>query len=147
MEHKEIKAPFTEDQAKVLNEYQVAGMMHPFTCCSHDGCKRDESVNHGVLIASKNGWICPCGKYKQDWAHSFMADKSFVERRKQFKPMSMKQSKRMKSEIKKLNGTGKNQARFMKQAKRWFGKNPNRKVIIMETDSGEKLITREQLIK
>ena len=69
-----IKAPFTDEQVASLNEYQQLGLMHPFTCCSHDGCKKDATVKHGILIASNEGWTCPCGKWKQDWAHKFMTD-------------------------------------------------------------------------
>jgi hypothetical protein len=30
--------------------------------------------NEGMLKATTDGWICPCGEYKQDWAHDFMAE-------------------------------------------------------------------------
>jgi hypothetical protein len=68
-----IKAPFTEEQVLALNEYQHLGIVHPFTC-GLEGCKKSEQENDGVLIATEQGWICPCGKYKQDWAHAFMAE-------------------------------------------------------------------------
>ncbi len=64
-----ITAPFTEEQVERLNKYQNERRFHPFTCCSY-GCKREDE---GILIATKDGWVCPCGKYKQDWAHDFMA--------------------------------------------------------------------------
>lgn len=67
-----IFAPFTEEQVKNLNIYQDS-WFHPFTCCGHNGCKRREH-NDGILIATTEGWICPCGKYKQDWAHAGMAE-------------------------------------------------------------------------
>ena len=30
--------------------------------------------NEGILIAQEDGWICPCGEYRQDWAHAFMTE-------------------------------------------------------------------------
>jgi len=77
-----IKAPFTKEQVKKLNEYQMSGCFHPFTCCGHDGCVRDEDNNYGLLIATEDGWVCPCGKWKQDWAHKFMSKgppKEFID--------------------------------------------------------------------
>lgn len=77
-----IKAPFTQEQVDKLNEFQKLGKFHPFTCCSPDifDCKRKKDEGEtpeerqGILIASNEGWICPCGKYQQDWAYSFMID-------------------------------------------------------------------------
>lgn len=80
-----ITAPFTDEQVDALHEWQ-AGMVkidlpdggmiiqpiHPFTCCSHNDCKRLEQPNEGALIPTNDGWVCPCGKYKQDWCHDFM---------------------------------------------------------------------------
>lgn len=60
-------------------------MSHPYTCGGSgqiNECKRQlaydkrfkgEQVeftndNEGVLIATEQGWVCPCGKYTQDWA-------------------------------------------------------------------------------
>lgn len=75
-----IKAPFTEQQVKNLNAYQAQGKFHPFTCCGgnyegNDKCERQNRTGEGLLKASVNGWICPCGKYTQDWAHESMAEK------------------------------------------------------------------------
>lgn len=77
-----IKAPFSEEQVIKLNEYQKSEKGHPFTCCSPSDitdCKRKNDnpedtyeEREGILIATKEGWICPCGKYKQNWAHPFM---------------------------------------------------------------------------
>ena len=130
-----IKAPFTEEQVKILNEYQKSGNFHPFTCCSQDldSCKRKNSnsqrsqkqqeyltngvewlkqrvaelnnplykveelvdwqmanilasedipytdENEGVLIATTDGWICPCSEYKQNWTHQFMAESKIIK--------------------------------------------------------------------
>jgi hypothetical protein len=69
-QHSEIV--FTDDQVASLNAYQVAGVMHPFTC-GHG----DHSVE---LVAYPEGWRCPVtGAVVQLWAHSFMADWSWAE--------------------------------------------------------------------
>lgn len=81
-----IKAPFTKEQVDTLNYYQEGNMGHPYTCGGSGRipeCKRQiaydkrfkgEQVeftneNEGVLIATEQGWVCPCGKYTQDWSH------------------------------------------------------------------------------
>lgn len=58
----------------ILNEHQQDGMYHPYTCnrgfpeCEVNVEPRDWSKD-GVLIATETGWVCPCGKYRQDWYH------------------------------------------------------------------------------
>ena len=76
-----ITAPFTDEQVDALNKYQQSGLFHPFTCCSPEKikeCTRASGESEGLLIATNEGWICPCGKYKQDWAHSFMTDSKYL---------------------------------------------------------------------
>lgn len=68
-----INAPFTEEQVAKLNEYQTLGFMHPFTC-GGEYCTRGTENNWWLLIATPAGWVCPCGKYKQSWAHTFMLE-------------------------------------------------------------------------
>lgn len=85
MEIAQIKAPFTDEQVKALNEFQHHGRVHPFTCCSPEEiseCLRakprgtmDYATSEGMLIATNDGWVCPCGKYTQEWAHEFMTQK------------------------------------------------------------------------
>ena len=72
----QLKAPFTKGQVDALNKYQNEGKFHPFTCCSHPvpECERKAGKSEGKLIATVNGWICPCGKYTQYWAHEFMGN-------------------------------------------------------------------------
>jgi hypothetical protein len=68
-----VQAPFTEEQVSNLNQYQSAGVMHPFTCGeAHKG--------EVLLVATTGGWVCadPSCDYTQDWAHGFMADGSFL---------------------------------------------------------------------
>lgn len=86
-----IFAPFTDEQVKLLKGWQsgeatfetiigesgpnpltLMAPPHPFTCCSHEGCDRQSQPNQGTLIPSKDGFICPCGKYTQKWCHDFM---------------------------------------------------------------------------
>lgn len=68
-----IIAPFTDKQVELLNIYQSLGFTHPFTC-GGEHCKRDNREDRGVLVATNDGWVCPCGKYNQNWAHGFMLD-------------------------------------------------------------------------
>jgi len=80
-----ITAPFTKEQVEKLNKYQKEGKFHPFTCTGQLIEQEDEKgkfteksrsvcENEGILIATEEGWVCPCGQYKQDWAHSFMLE-------------------------------------------------------------------------
>lgn len=63
-----INAPFTPDQVTNLNRFQNRDDIHPFTCPGERlECERDRR-----LIATEDGWICPCGEYQQLWAHEMM---------------------------------------------------------------------------
>lgn len=68
-----IRSPFTPAEVEALNKWQrdPVPVMHPFTCPGSDmeGCPMLDRV----LIATAAGWICSCGRYKQDWAHAYMA--------------------------------------------------------------------------
>ncbi len=72
MEEKSIKSPWTDEQVKALNEFQKLGFVHEYTCGGKN-CKRSKVEDNRVLVATNNGWVCPCGEYKQDWAqeHAF----------------------------------------------------------------------------
>lgn len=76
----QIVAPFTNEQVEALNEFQKNPLPHPFTCA---GENRKECPNDGILIATTDGWVCPCGRYKQYWAFSFMVDKEVLEKEKE----------------------------------------------------------------
>jgi hypothetical protein len=69
----ENKVIFTEEQVSELNRYQEERQFHPYTCCSGGentpNCQRRSGKNEGILIATTEGWVCPCGEYKQYWAH------------------------------------------------------------------------------
>lgn len=76
---------FSKDNVEMLNVSPHLKKYHPYTCDGHDipHCKRElvyndrndgldveySDENEGVLIATDNGWICPCGNYTQDWFH------------------------------------------------------------------------------
>lgn len=62
-------APWTNQEVKVLNEWQKRGDVHPFTCGGDNNGLRCSAV----LLATPEGWACPdgCG-YTQDWCHGFM---------------------------------------------------------------------------
>ena len=64
-----MKKVWTDEMVKKLNECQENPMFHGYTCCGYNGCIRSEQKNDGKLIATKDGWVCPCGNYKQDWYH------------------------------------------------------------------------------
>jgi hypothetical protein len=70
-----VEAPFTPDQVASLNAYQVAGVMHPFTC----GGGHTNGCGEVRLIAAEDGWRCASDTcdYRQGWAHAFMADWSW----------------------------------------------------------------------
>lgn len=57
----------SKEQVAKLKKRQEEGFIHPYTCCSHDGCERSTENNWGTLIPTRKGWICPCGKYKQEY--------------------------------------------------------------------------------
>lgn len=83
-----VYAPFTDEQVEKLKQWQSGDGWyyepdkndvlnfklppHPFTCCGHDGCTRPEELDDGILIPTTEGWVCPCGKWKQNWCHDFM---------------------------------------------------------------------------
>ena len=69
----DIKSPFTKEEVDKLNKFQNSGEFHPFTCDRvSQKCETKTSKKEGILIATEMGWICPCGEYKQYWAHDFM---------------------------------------------------------------------------
>lgn len=64
-----ITAPWTDEQVESLNEFQVSGVMHPFTCNRHPAER--------ILMALPEGWECPSCDYTQTWAHRWMVDGSW----------------------------------------------------------------------
>ena len=65
---KKINATFTDGQVKNINEYQVNGTFHPFTCTS----------GSHLLVAKNDGMHCPiCQAFLQTWVWDGMADGSW----------------------------------------------------------------------
>ena len=57
----------TKEKIKELQKQQDNPMLHPYTCCSYNGCDRLNQPKEGQLIPTEDGWICPCGKWKQPY--------------------------------------------------------------------------------
>ena len=57
----------SKEQVQKLQDRQDDTRYHPYTCCSYDGCERDKQPNWGALIPTEDCWVCPCGKYKQEY--------------------------------------------------------------------------------
>jgi hypothetical protein len=77
----QIRAPWTQEQVDALNRYQREGRFHAFTCGCDDRCdaahvahaEKNDDRDYGLLVATKDGWVCPVCGYTQNWAHAFMA--------------------------------------------------------------------------
>lgn len=66
---------FTSQEVGNLNFFQNRREFHAFTCEPSAAGRKSRSEcpdGEGVLIATEDGWVCPCGAYTQKWAHSFM---------------------------------------------------------------------------
>jgi len=59
---------WTDEQVANLNAYQKDRRFHPFTCPGDN----THCQNQRDLIATREGWVCACGEYRQNWAHDFM---------------------------------------------------------------------------
>lgn len=65
-----MKSKYSKKQIEQFNKSQTNNTFHPYTCDrKHKDCEvnikpRDLKKN-GVLIATKDGLVCPCGNYKQ----------------------------------------------------------------------------------
>lgn len=68
------RAPWTDEEVRLLNEHQKNPMFHPFTCGSGRRTDKDHLDGEGVLVATNEGWVCPFCDYKQDWCHQTMID-------------------------------------------------------------------------
>ena len=62
-----VVAPWSEEQCLVLNRLQHDDRLHPYTCPGErQFCRGDDGRRR--LRATPHGWICRCGRYRQDWA-------------------------------------------------------------------------------
>jgi len=53
--------PWSDEKVTRLNKHQKDGRFHPYTCPgNYKVCE-----NQRELVATTNGWVCQCGKYKQ----------------------------------------------------------------------------------
>lgn len=74
-----IRPPFTPEQVQRLNEGQTNtgdGMIHPYTC----RYRSEKPHGHvggdlGVMIATRDGWVCPYCDYTQEWAASALLER------------------------------------------------------------------------
>lgn len=73
-----MEKPWSQEYVDILNANQNNTRFHPYTCGGgnkgiNPKCERQQVPidwsKEGKLIATKDGWICPCGEYKQNWAH------------------------------------------------------------------------------
>lgn len=55
---------WTDAEVAVLNAHQADGLLHPYTCPGN----KPSCANQRNLIATRSGWICQCGEYRQGWA-------------------------------------------------------------------------------
>lgn len=73
-----ITAPFPAAAVLALNRWQACDWTHPFTCGNrntpehHAYAKAHGQGDHGILVATRDGWVCPVCGYRQAWAHEFM---------------------------------------------------------------------------
>jgi hypothetical protein len=73
-----INAPFSATAVAALNRWQACGWTHPFTCANRNTAEHVTYAeahgqgDHGILTATREGWVCPVCGYSQKWAHEFM---------------------------------------------------------------------------
>ncbi len=51
-----------------LRERQQDQTKHPYTCGGlgpEDRCHRIQGIDEGVLVPTAEGFVCPCGSYRQ----------------------------------------------------------------------------------
>lgn len=67
----QVKAPWTAEQVRNLEEFQNSPLVHPFT---HSEAPLNEDGQH-ALIPTEKGWVTrKGGPVVQDWAWDFMLD-------------------------------------------------------------------------
>lgn len=66
--------PWNEAQVSRLNEYQASAGMHPFTCPNRDMGHPwpFQDRDRGILLATRDGWVCAFCDYTQKWAWPWM---------------------------------------------------------------------------
>lgn len=71
-------APWEDDEVKSINGYQLAGIMHPFTCINRG--RDDHMDTEGIMLAEEEAMYCPFCAFLQTWVHDFMADWSWQKK-------------------------------------------------------------------
>jgi hypothetical protein len=66
-----VFAPWDSIQIESLRAFQAVGVLHPYTC-------GNGGHSHGVLKATRDGWVCEHCDYKQDWALEIMTDWTWI---------------------------------------------------------------------
>lgn len=74
-----IRAPWSEQQVKALNESQQNPLFHPYTCGNEDKALSHE--RGGILVATAEGWVCLECDYRQNWAYLFSFGMESFQRR------------------------------------------------------------------
>lgn len=64
----EFIKPWTPEQVDALNARQADQSRHPYTCPGEPIC--EPGVTERNLVATPDGWVCYCGRYRQHWAHA-----------------------------------------------------------------------------
>ncbi len=73
-----IRTPWSDDDVELLNNYQMDGSGHPYTCENRgNGSHAITNSETGMLVATRNGWICYDCDYRQDWAYLHTIDQQF----------------------------------------------------------------------
>jgi hypothetical protein len=73
-----IAAPWTHEQVEALNRWQANDWVHPYTCGNRGEPGHKEYAeahgqhDHGILVATPAGWVCPACDYTQDTAWAGM---------------------------------------------------------------------------
>ena len=66
-----IHPPWSREVVEKLNKWQKDPMIHPMTCPGdYEACDGNRK-----LVATRDGWVCRCGRYKQRWAWGAMVEK------------------------------------------------------------------------
>lgn len=64
------KGLWSDEKVDLLKYRQEKAEFHPYTCDrSSVNCQVKFNEGDGVLIPTNEGWVCPCGNYRQFWSH------------------------------------------------------------------------------
>lgn len=68
-----VKAPFTDEQLKNINDWQNCGLAPPLKCGGSAYCQR-KGKHPRILFPTQDGLVCSCCIYKQDWVPEMVAN-------------------------------------------------------------------------